>query len=248
MTELVTREDHEGLALLTLNRPAKLNALNSALFECLDAHRAQIAADVEHVGLVVLRGAGRCFSAGHDLADIAAGESLETLIAQGQMIERLAQLPQPLIVAVHGHCYTGALELALAGDLIVASASARFADTHAKWALSPMWGLSQRLPRRIGPSRAMQMMLSCRSYTGAEAQALGLADECYSDAEFESGWRALAQSILANSWYSLRANKALLRETEGLPLAAGLAQEVYRTRGVGPDMGARIAAFLGDRA
>lgn len=248
MSALVLRDDGDGLAVLTLNRPDKLNALNGALFAELDQHCARLASETGRIGLVVLRGAGRSFSAGHDLADIADGESLEALVAQGQAIERLAALPQPLLVAVHGHCYTGALELALAGDLIVCSASARFADTHAKWALAPVWGLSQRLPRRIGAARALEMMLSCRPYGGAEALALGLVNACYADAEFDAGWRALAQSILANSWFSLRANKALLRETEGLPLSAGLAHEVYRTRGVGPDMDARIKSFHGGRA
>ena len=117
---LVNREDREGAAVLTLNRPEKLNALNVELFRELDAHVADIGAETETVGLVVVRGAGRCFSAGHDLSDIAAGEKLPQPNYQAHVIERLADLPQPVVSAVHGHCYTGALELALAGDIILA--------------------------------------------------------------------------------------------------------------------------------
>ena len=122
MAGLVLREDKDGLATLTLNRPDKLNALNVEMFMELSAHVDAIALDIDRIGLVVVRGAGKCFSAGHDLADIAKGERPPRPNFQSNTIERLANLPQPVISAVHGHCYTGALELALAGDLIFAAA------------------------------------------------------------------------------------------------------------------------------
>jgi enoyl-CoA hydratase len=243
MSGLVLRNDRDGAATLTLNRPDKLNSLNVELFEELDAHVRAIATQTETVGLVILRGAGRCFSAGHDLGDIASGEKLPEPHFQANVIERLADLPQPVITAVHSHCYTGALELALAGDIIFASENAKFGDTHAKWALTPVWGLSQRLPRRVGTYKAREMMMTCRTWTGREAEAIGLANICVSDDAFETGLEALAAQILSNSWYSHRANKRLVRETDGLPIKAGLAHEVYRGEGVGPDMAARIAAF-----
>ncbi len=221
MAGLVLREDRGGLATLTLNRPEKLNSINLEMFVELRAHVEQIARETERIGLVVVRGAGKCFSAGHDLADIAKGERPPKPNFQSETVERLADLPQPVISAVHGHCYTGALELALAGDLIVAAESAKFADTHAKWALTPIWGMSQRLPRRVGPSKAREMMLTCRTYSGVEAAAMGLANICVPDASFDNELRALADSILANSWFSHRANKRLLIETDGMPLGAG---------------------------
>jgi enoyl-CoA hydratase len=128
MSELVLREDKDGLATLTLNRPEKLNALNVELLVELSAHVDQIAQETDRIGLVVVRGAGKCFSAGHDLGDIFHGQRPPKPHFDGQTVERLANLPQPVISAVHGHCYTGALELALAGDLIVAAQSAKFAD------------------------------------------------------------------------------------------------------------------------
>jgi enoyl-CoA hydratase/carnithine racemase len=245
MPGLVLREDHGGLATLTLNRPDKLNALNVEMFVELRGHVDRIAQETDRIGMVVVRGAGKCFSAGHDLADIAAGERPPRPNYQADTIERLAGLPQPVISAVHGHCYTGALELALAGDLIFASEAAKFADTHARWALTPAWGMSQRLPRRVGPAKAREMMFTCRTYSGAEAAAMGLANFCVPDDRFDAELRALAETILANSWFSHRANKRLMMDTDGLPLEAGLAHEIYRQPGVGPDMRERIAAFTG---
>lgn len=241
MAELVLREDDHGLTILTLNRPDKLNALNVAVFEALRRHVDVIAAQTDTVGLVVVRGAGKCFSAGHDLADLAE-ETEASLKFEGETIERLANLPQVVISAVHGHCYTGALELALAGDLIAASESAKFADTHAKWAVTPIWGMTQRLPRRVGLSKAREMMFTCRAYDSTAALAMGLANFRFPDATFEADVRALAREILGQSWFTHRANKQVLLKTDGLTLGAGLGQEAYR---MGPDMQARISAFTG---
>jgi enoyl-CoA hydratase/carnithine racemase len=241
MSDLVLRSDSGGVAQLTLNRPEKLNALNVALFEALEAHVADL--ERSPVGVVVLRGAGRCFSAGHDLGDIATGEKLPRPNYQSHVIERLADLPVPVIAAVHGHCYTGALELALVGDIILAAESAKFADTHAKWALTPVWGLSQRLPRRVGTYKAREMMFTCRTYSGRQAEAMGLANACVPDAEFEKALDALTAEILVNSSFSHAANKRLLLHTDGLPIEAGLAHEIYYGEGRGLDMAARIAAF-----
>lgn len=243
MSQLVLREDRDGLVTLTLNRPEKLNALTVGVFQALREHVERIAAETDRVGLVLVRGAGKCFSAGHDLADISAGEKPPKPSFQADTIELLADLPQPVITAVHGHCYTGALELALAGDMIVASASAKFADTHARWALTPVWGMSQRLPRRVGIAKAQEMTYTARTYTGAEAVAMGLANWCAADADFAGEVEKFARTILANSWFSLRANKRLYRETDGMTLRAGLSHEIHRTEGRGPDMEERIAGF-----
>lgn len=238
---LVTREDRGAIATLTLNRPDKLNSLNMAIFEHLDAHVRALQDDTE-IGCVVLRGAGRCFSAGHDLDDLAADAS-EDFGFESKTIERLANLPQAVITAVHGHCYTSALELALAGDIILSSQSARFADTHAKWALAPVWGMSQRLPRRVGWAKAREMMFTARTYSGREAEAMGLANYCFPDDAFETQVADMAEAIVANSRFSVRTYKQLMAETDSLPLHAALAHEVHRYEGFGPDMQERVAAF-----
>lgn len=248
MTDLVIRRDSNGCATLLLNRPDKLNALTVELFAALRAHIDAIARQNDHIGVVVVRGAGRCFSAGHDLADIAAGERPPTPHFQAETIELLANLPQVVISAVHGYCYTGGLELALAGDLIVAAESAKFADTHAKWSLTPVWGLSQRLPRRVGVPKAREMMFTCRTYDGQRAESMGLADKCVPDEYLDAHLAELTGEILGQSWFSHRANKRLLLATDGLPLSAGLAEESFRTEGAGPDVHDRIAAFAARHA
>ena len=243
MEKLVLRHDENGLCTLRLNRPEKLNALNLEVFKALRAHVEDLAGQCDTIGCVVLRGNGSCFSAGHDLSALGAGEGPESRRFQPETVNRLANLPQPVITAVHGHCYTGALELALAGDILIAARSARFADTHGKWALTPIWGLSQRLPRRVGVAKAKEMMFTTRIYTGEDAAAMGLANLCVPDEAFEAEIESMARSILATSWFSNRANKRLLEYTDGLSLHDGLRHEFDLNEGVGPDAAERIMAF-----
>ena len=241
--KLVERSDADGVVTLTLNRPDKLNALTVGVFRELRAHVEALRGD-KTARCVVLRGAGKCFSAGHDLADIAEGEAVPSRGWHSETLRLMEKLPQPVIAAVHGHCYTGALEVALACDFIVAADNARFGDTHAKWALTPIWGMSQRLPRRVGFAKAREMMFTARTYGADEAVAMGLANTAVADEDFDAELGRLAKSILANSWFSHRANKRLLMQTEGMTLAAGLSCEIHRTEGRGPDMQERIAAFM----
>ncbi len=242
MTDLVTRQDRDGLAVLTLNRPEKLNALTVGMFQALRGHVADLRQD-KAIGCVVLRGAGKCFSAGHDLADIGSGAAVPSRGWHSETLRMLEKLPKPVIAAVHGHCYTGALEVALAADFIVAADNARFGDTHAKWALTPVWGMSQRLPRRVGRATAKRLMFTAEMVDAAEALRIGLAELVFPAAGFEREVEALARRILENSAFSHAANKRLLEATDGGPLDAGLQWEVMESEGVGPDMQERVAAF-----
>ena len=243
MAELVRRDDHEGCATLTLNRPEALNALSPPLFVELRAHLDALSGQTEAIGVVVLTGAGRSFSAGNDLKAIQAGEAAPTPHFQAETIDALEALPQPVVAAVRGHCYTGSLELALGCDLIVAAESARFCDTHGRWGMSPTWGMGSRLPRRIGVQRAKELMYSGRVVDGAEAAAIGLALECVPDEALDERVRDLAASFLGNSWFTLRADKMLVNGALERPGAAGPAWERAHSPGRGPDMEARLAAF-----
>jgi enoyl-CoA hydratase/carnithine racemase len=177
---------NEGrVVTLRLNRPGKLNALNVDVFKQLDAEIVDLETD-RNVDVVVIRGEGRCFSAGHDLQDLESGEELPYPNYQGLVIERLANLPQLVICVVHGHCYTGALELALAADLILASESARFADTHAKWGLTPIWGMSQRLPRRVGAYLMKPVSKASEEFPDVGHQSLGFFHRREVPADLES--------------------------------------------------------------
>ncbi len=241
-TELVLREDRDGLTHLVFNRPDKLNALTVELFRELRSHVADISGD-DSVRCVIVRGAGKCFSAGHDLGDIAEGEEVPSPFWHSETLRLMEKLPKPVIAAVHGHCYTGALEVALAADFIVASATARFGDTHAKWALTPIWGMSQRLPRRVGLATAKKLMFSCQMIAAQEALRIGLCEAVYPQESFLEELDSLGRSIIANSAFSHAANKRLLEATDGNPLDAGLLWESMESEGVGPDMQQRIAAF-----
>jgi enoyl-CoA hydratase/carnithine racemase len=243
MSERVRRDDAGGVSTLTLNRPEKLNALDTASFEALDAHLGALQKD-ESVGCVVLRGAGKGFCAGADLKALAAqADDPPPPTFKPRVIERLGLLGQPVIAAVHGVCFTGGLELALACDFIVADATARFADTHGKWGLVGAWGMGQRLSRRIGLSAAKRMMMTSRVVEAAEAHALGLVDLLAPDGKLDDVLKGFVQDILANSWFTNFAAKRLLIETDGMSLAQGLAHEHYRYPGLAPDHLERIAAF-----
>ncbi|WP_296675638.1 enoyl-CoA hydratase-related protein [Novosphingobium sp.] len=240
---LVLFERDDSIVTLTLNRPDKRNALNLALWSELAAHLDSIEAAGDNIGVVILRATGPVFCAGNDLKE--RGAKLPSRYYQAKIVTRLAELAQPVIVAVQGGCFTGGLELILAGDIIVASESASFADTHGKFALVPAWGMSQRLPRRVGQWKAREMSFTGLPVSGAEAAQIGLANHCVPDAELDAKVRALADAIASQSRHSVFAYKRLYAEQADLPLAAGLAHEVFASAGLGPDFAERVSGQFG---
>jgi enoyl-CoA hydratase/carnithine racemase len=241
MSGQVTRQDGAGLCTLTLNRPEKLNALDTQTFDELNHYLSELEAETDRIGCVVLRGAGRGFCAGADLK--AMGTVPVPPTYKPGVIERLGRLPQPVIAAIHGICLTGGLELALACDFILADASASFSDTHGKWGLVGAWGMSQRLPRRIGAAQAKRMMMTGRNVSAEEAKTLGLVDQLAPAGELGALVAGLAAEILENSWHTNFSTKRLIRETEGMSLAEGLAHEHFRYPGFAPDHAERMARF-----
>jgi enoyl-CoA hydratase len=216
------------LATLTLNRPAKLNALSPSLL-------ADTVAEVESLGgtgvrVLVIAGAGRAFSAGADLNALSGpgfsredGRRFQALAVK--LTHLLETIPQITIAKVHGLCLTGGLELALACDLIVAADEAEFADTHAQIGFRPMWGLTQRLPRRVGIMRARELSFTGRRVKGTEAAALGLALEAVPALMLDARVDALAAAIMNNHPDSLAAYKALYHQSQNLMLDEGLRHE-----------------------
>jgi enoyl-CoA hydratase len=207
---LVNREDKDGVATLTLNRPDKLNAINIPLMVDLRAHLDDLAGD-ESVGCVVLTGAGRSFCAGHDLQTIATAERAPSRHFEPETIDAIEQLAQPTIAKIRGHCFTGGLELALACDLLIASDDAQLGDTHGQWGLVPIWGMSVRLPERIGRSRAKELMFTSRRIPATQAAEIGLVDRVCAASDLDATVADLAAEITANSWGTNRIDKALLR-------------------------------------
>lgn len=242
MTDILREDRAQGITILSLNRPEALNALSPALFVALRSEIDRIAQETESVGCVILRGEGRSFSAGNDLKAIQAGQKPPSAHFQAETLEAIERLPQPVIAAVQGHCYTGSLELALACDLMITGESAKLADTHGKWGMAPTWGMSQRLPRRIGVVKAKEMMFSGRTISGQEAVDLGIANLCVPDDDLLNAAIEMAESFTRNSWHTLRADKALINVGQNNFLNDGLIEERENGPGVAPDMNDRLKA------
>ena len=238
---LVRRDDRDGVCTLTLNRPEKLNALTPALFAELRAHIEALATD-ESIGCVVVTGAGRSFCAGNDLGGIAAGDRPPTPHYQAETIDALEALPQPTVAKVRGHCFTGGLELALGCDLIVTTRSAQFGDTHGQWGLVAAWGMTVRLPERIGVAKAKELMFTARRFDGTEAAAIGLANQAVDDDELDAAVDELTSAIAASSWDTSRIDKALLADGRTRSRAEALAHERSAPYGRPRDMAERLAA------
>ncbi len=234
---------------ITLNRPEVLNALNHALFEELAATIDELSkASTDEVGCVILRGAGKAFSAGHDLNDINEDSGDTHSDYEASVIEALASLPMPVIGQVHGYCFTGALELALACDLIFIDSDTQLADTHSKWGLSPIWGMTQRLPRRIGHPKTKDMMFSSRMVASLEALDIGLVDRVFDVGALDEQTQTYAQLVAANSPFSHRICKLVIAETDGMRINDGLDFEYTNSPGACDDMKARITAFAAKKA
>lgn len=237
---LVLRSDRDGLCTITLNRPDKLNSLTPGVFVALREVLDAVAAD-DAVHCVVLQGAGRSFCAGHDLAAIADGERAPSRHFEPETVDALERLPQPTIAKVHGHCFTGGLELVLGCDLIVATTTARFGDTHGQWGLVPIWGMSVRLPERVGRAMAKQLMFTSRRIDGVEAQRIGLADIAVPEEELDAVVEKLAGEILSNSPGTNRRVKLLIADADDLTRTSAIERERTLPHGVPEDMAERMS-------
>lgn len=240
VAELVTRSDVDGIAILSLNRPDKLNALTPGSFVALRSHLDNIKTD-DHVSVVILRGSGRSFCAGHDLQSIATGEKAPSIHFESETVRALEELPKPTIAQLHGHCFTGGLELALGCDLLIAAESTKLGDTHGQWGLVPIWGMSVRLPERVGVSTAKELMFTSRRVSGAEAAKIGLVDRCVADDELESSVLALAKEIAGNSKGTNRIVKQLIRDHADLDRSAALEHEMKLPYGMPEDFKERMS-------
>ncbi|MTE13576.1 enoyl-CoA hydratase/isomerase family protein [Nocardia aurantiaca] len=221
--ELVIRTVEDGIATLTLNRPEKLNALTAASFEELRAHLDALAG--EDVRCLILTGAGRSFCAGHDLEALAGGDALASRHAEAETIAQLEAFAAPVIGKVRGHCFTGGLELALACDILVAGENAQFGDTHSQWGLVPLWGMSVRLPERVGMARAKELSFTARRFSGVEAADMGLVNHAVPDEGLDEFVAHLAAQISANSSGSNRIYKSLYANSRALGRAEALRAE-----------------------
>lgn len=202
MSEAVLRvERSEGIATLTLNRPDARNALNSALRRALRDAFANLAADAS-VRAVILTGAGKAFCAGLDLKEMGergpgAGGDGEAGAVASSIVERIESFPHPVIGAINGVAVTGGFELALACDVLIGCPETRFADTHARVGILPGWGLSQKLPRLLGPWRAKLVSFTGNYISADEAERWGLLARVVPADQLLPACRALALDMLS---------------------------------------------------
>ena len=239
------------MTTITIDRPP-VNALSRAVVGALESALDTLATDTA-TRVALLRGAGpRGLSAGADISEFPALLD-PNADARGEGIQRLADrveaFPKPLIVAIHGFCMGGALEIALACDIRIAAEDARIGLPEVRIGILPGGGGTQRLPRVVGPGRARFMIFSGEPISGRRAGEWGLVEEVVAPAEVFDTAAAIARTLAAQSPYVLAAIKALLRETSGAPLRDGLRTETaaFARLLAHPDAREGIAAFLGKR-
>lgn len=233
MPDLVLLERRGPIAIVTLNRPEAMNALSVALR--LQLSQAMVAVDADpSVHVVILTGAGeRAFTAGLDLKELGS----EPNALRGANATNPAENPamaietcrQPVIGAINGVAITGGLELALACDILIASSNARFADTHSRVGLMPGWGLSQKLPRMIGLSRAKELSFSGNFIDAATAERWGLVNRVVTPEELMPAAIRLAEDIASGDAEFIANYKRLVVDGYGMTFADGMALEHERS-------------------
>lgn len=208
-TEIII-DTADAVTTITLHRPDALNAITPTMLGELERAVSAAAAD-ETQRVLVLTGSGRAFSAGVDLKALGDREITNGVV--GDILDvparaitaALSGKTLVTIAKVNGFCFTGALELALACDVMVVADEATLADTHAKFGLRPTWGMSQRLPAAVGMTKARELSLTARNVKGVEAAAIGLACRSVPLERLDDEVDALVEQILANSTGSLAA-------------------------------------------
>jgi enoyl-CoA hydratase len=223
-------EKVDGIATITLNRPQVLNALSTASLN--ELREAVLAAGRDpEVAVVILTGAGKAFAAGADLQSLGT-QKLENgrvgaVIDEAAIgaIEAIQSVSKAVIAAVNGHCYTGALEIVLGCDIIIASDEAKFGDTHVRWGLRPSWGMSQRLPRAVGYYKAKELSFTAAIFDASEAKNIGLVSKIVPSEKLLDAARQIAHQIMANSLEAVAAYKQLYNITMLETLEKGLRYE-----------------------
>ncbi|MFQ5899746.1 MAG: enoyl-CoA hydratase/isomerase family protein [Candidatus Methylomirabilia bacterium] len=228
----VLYEQKEKIAIITLNRPEAMNAVDpetqAALIEAWSRFR-----DDDSAWVAILTGAGeKAFSAGADLKKLipatfgTRGPERHNLLGLGG-ITRGLEIWKPMIAAINGHCLAGGLELALACDLRLASPNATFGLTEVRWAIMPGAGGTQRLPRAVPLAKAMQLILMAEPIDATEAHRIGLVNEVVPLPQLVPTAMEWARTLCERGPLALRAAKEAVIRGLSLPLADGLRLEAF---------------------
>lgn len=222
---LVEKSGH--VATITINRPKALNALNSAVLSGLEAIVDTLKADAD-VRVVIITGSGKAFVAGADIAQMSALDprGAQHFAAMGhRVLAKIEALPAIVIAAVNGFALGGGCELSLACDLVYASAKARFGQPEVNLGLMPGFGGTQRLARRIGPMRALELTTTARMVAADEAKAIGLCLEVFEPEALLEKVQGIAAGIASKGPIAVRACKAVQARGLEAPLATANAFE-----------------------
>ena len=241
----------EGVALVTLNHPP-VNALTPELLAELDSTFDSLAKN-EAVKAVVLTGAGRFFVAGADiriLASIPSSVEGEAMARQGQTIlSKIEDCEKPVIAAINGACFGGGLELAMCCHIRLAAEGARLGQPEINLGIMPGFGGTQRLPRLIGRSKALELILTGEPISAREAMNLGLVSQVVSGDDLLRQAQGLARTVATKSQVALRASLRAIRQGSALNLSDGLDLEarLFGTLCDTEDRKEGAAAFLEKR-
>jgi enoyl-CoA hydratase len=197
----------DGVAVVTLNRPDKLNALNDAVFRDLAEVVGRAESDPAIRG-IILTGAGtKAFAAGADIAELASQgphEAKARSLTGQAVMGRLERLGKPVIAAVNGFCLGGGCELAMACHIRLASDSAKFGQPEVNLGIGPGYGGTVRLPRLVGRGRALELLLSAQIIDAAEAYRIGLVNRIYPQDQLLAESEKLLRTILAKGPLAVR--------------------------------------------
>ena len=246
---LVERQPEQRTALVRLNRPKQLNALNGAVMDALCAALEELDAD-DTVRAIVVAGSERAFAAGADIDEMASATPIDMLITNriGQW-DRIRRVTKPVIAAVNGWALGGGCELAMTLDLIVAGEGAKFGQPEINIGVIPGAGGTQRLTRAIGKSRAMRMILTGEPITAAAAEKAGLVALVTQDELVVEDALALAATIAKKSPIALRLAKEAVNAAYEMSLTDALAHErrLFYLLFASQDQKEGMAAFLEKR-
>lgn len=226
---LVEIERCGAYAVVTLNRPEAMNALSAALRSELARAVLSLESDPD-IRVLILTGAGtRAFTAGLDLKELGSGaSSVGDAVDSEDPVTALGRFSGPVIAAINGVAITGGFELALACDVLIASETARFADTHARVGIMPGWGLSQKLSRTIGVYRAKELSLTGNFLDATTAEAWGLVNRVVAADALLPTCRKLAGDMLSVDPAMLKSYRKLIDDGFAATFADGLALEQAR--------------------